>query len=608
MSSGKGKNNKPEALRAAVFALFACWAVVLLSGWSVRDPLSVFSFTALFILFIYEGRIRKKEGSRERLIAAALFTLVTVLVKYTAVSEAFDSGLFKAASILILSAGCFLLFTALINSACELLNKADAGSALCRKEDEKIPAFLKKHLLLCSFAFCLLCYLPWFLYSFPGIFDPDPINQIEQILGVAAPSDHHPYAHTLVISLFYHIGSIFSNDINIAIGFYTFFQMSLFAFAAALCVYTLYRYLRLRFGICMVVLAFYALLPFMAVHAILVCKDTVFASALMIFCCMLTAMIYEGKIRIPVAAGFILSGIAVCLMRTNGFYAFLIFIPFFIIVFRKQWKTVIALILPVIIFVLLVKGPIYRAIGVQKGDLVESLHVPMQQIACVIARGREIEPREKQLIEELCSYEQIPDRYIPWLADSIKELIRAGHPDVLEEKKADYLGLWIRLGLRYPKDYIDAWTGLTENIIYPDGDYDVAVIEGVFGNDIGLEWRPVIGGGILLKLREILLKLGSFIPVYGFLWSMGSYCWVFMFFAAYLLQQRRQRRRIIILMPAFGLIFTLFLAIPVGKYFRYAYSYAVLLPFVFCTMAGIADRDKADTSNQKKKSLLTSAK
>ena len=584
MHSEKEKNNKYQMLRAALFALFACWALVLLAGLSVRDPLSIFFYAALFAFFKYEGRIKKKEGSVVRHTAAGLFTLATVLVKYAQVSSAFDSGLFKAAVVIILSAGCFLFFAALLNTVCALFEKADINSVLCRREEEKLPEFIKKHMLLCSFLFCLLCYLPWFLYSFPGIFDPDPINQIEQILGLVEPSDHHPYAHTMLMGLFYHIGSIFSKDINVAISFYTFFQMSLFAFAAAACVHTLYRYLRLRFGICMAVLAFYALIPFMAVHSILVCKDTPFASALILLCCSLTAMLYGEKITIRGSVCFIISGISVCLMRTNGWYAFLLFAPFFAFVFRKHWKKALAHIIPVLIAVIVIKGPVYNAIGVQKGDLVESLHVPMQQVACVIARGRALEADEQDLIEELCSYDQIEGRYIPWLADSIKELIRAGRPEVLEQKKAEYFKLWLKLGLRYPKDYIDAWTGLTENLIYPDGEYDVAVIEGVFGNDIGLEPRPLIGGRVLLKLRELLLKLGSFVPVYGFLWSMGSYCWLFMFFAAYLLQQRDQKSRLIILMPAFCLLFTLFLAIPVGKYFRYAYSYAVLLPFVFCAL------------------------
>ncbi len=371
--------------------------------------------------------------------------------------------------------------------------------------------------------------------------------------------------------------------------------MCFFAFSAATVIYTLHRFLKLRFGLCMAVLAFYAL-PFTAVHSIQVCKDTPFASAIMLFVCILTAMVYEGKLSLPRAIAFVFSGIAVCTLRTNGFYAFLLFVPFFLYLFRKQWKKALPLPVLVIAVVLLVKGPLFQAMGVQKGDLAESLHVPMQQVACVIARDRALTDEEQALIAELCDYDQIKDRYVPWLADSIKELIRGCNPQVLEDKKGDFFRLWLKLGLRYPKDYIDAWVGLTENLIWPDGEYEVALIEGVFPNGLGLESRPLIGGSLLTKLRELTLKLGSFVPLYGFFFSMGSYAFFLLFFAGFLLQRRTQRRRLLILMPAFCLIFTLFLAIPVGKYFRYAWTYAVLLPFVFCTLLPIRDEQKEVSS------------
>ncbi len=563
-----------------VKAFLACWALVLLAGWRVRDPLSIFSFAALLALFLHEAKIEKKAAKTPYLLTAALFSLATVLVKYASVVSAFENSLFRLACILILAAGLFLFYAALLHSAYEALACADLPKLLCREAGKSFP---ERHILLFSFLLLFVLYLPWFLYSYPGIFDPDPINQIEQILGLDLPSDHHPYVHTLLISLFYHIGHIFSSDINFCIGLYTFFQLCFFAFSSAAVVYTLHRYLKLRFGLCMAVLAFYAL-PFMAVLSIQVCKDTPFASALMLFVCILTAMVTEQRISLPAAAGFILSGIGMCTLRTNGFYAFLLFMPFFLFLFRRDWKKTLPLPVLTVLVVLLLKGPVFNALGVQKGDLVESLHVPMQQVACVVARGRAIDEEDRVLIGELCDYDQIPDRYVSWLADSIKELIRGCNPKILEERKGDFFRLWLKLGLRYPKDYIDAWTGLTETLIWPDGEYEVAVIEGVFPNGLGLESHPLIGGKFLTKARELLLKLGSFVPLYGFFFSMGSYACIMLFFAGYRLQLKTQRRRLLILMPAFCLIFTLFLAIPVGKYFRYAWSYAVLLPFVFITL------------------------
>ena len=572
-------------------AFSACWAFVLLTGIRVRDPLSLFAFAGLLVFFRTPGYTKtdvsmpdaeKEHTPRMHYLIAELFTVATVLVKGAGIAEAFENHLFQLLSILLLAAGCFVFYAhALSLSYCFLGKDKLREWAAAKAGRESFP---QKHILLFSFGICLLAYLPWYLYSFPGIFDPDPINQIEQILGLDVPSDHHPYMHTLLIALFYRLGSLFSSDINFAIGCYTFFQMTFFAFAAGFVIRTLYRVLRLRFGICMAVLLFYATLPFMAVHSILVCKDTVFASALMLFCCFLAESVYTDKWGWRNCSCFFISALFVCTMRTNGWYAFLLFSPFFLILCRKQWKGVLLRVLPVILAVLLIKGPVFSACGVQKGDLVEALHIPIQQVACVIASGREVSEADREKIAALCSYEQIADRYVPGLADSIKELIRAGNPAVLEQNKGEYFNLWLRLGFRYPADYLSAWVGQCGNLLYPDGSYDVAIIEGVYPNGLGLEQRPLIGGPLLVKLRELLIKLGSFIPLWGLFWSMGSYSAALLFAAGFLLQQKEGRKRLLLLLPPLCVIATLFLAIPVAEYFRYAFSYAVILPFGLCIL------------------------
>jgi hypothetical protein len=180
----------------------------------------------------------------------------------------------------------------------------------------------------------------------------------------------------------------------------------------------------------------------------------------------------------------------------------------------------------------------------------------------------------------------VDELYCPWFADNIKELLRSGNPEILEQNKGKYLGLWIRLGLKYPMDYILAWKDLTQNIIYPEGDYDIAIIEGVYKNSFGLTEQPLIAGKIAVKLRELLIKLGSYIPVYGFLWSMGSYTWILLLAAVKILSRKGHEKRLIILIPAAAIIATLFLAIPAARLFRYAYSYAVLVPFCICACSG----------------------
>ena len=274
--------------------------------------------------------------------------------------------------------------------------------------------------------------------------------------------------------------------------------------------------------------------------------------------------------------------VSTSLFRSNGWYVFLLIAVVFIIVYRKEWKKMLFMLLPVIVIVSVIKGPVMKQAGVEQPDLAEALHVPEQQIARVLYYHRDISAEDRAMLEALTDISRVDELYCPWFADNIKELLRSGNPEVLEQNKGAYLKLWIRLGLKYPVDYILAWKDLTENIIYPEGNYDIAVIEGVYKNSFGLTEHPVIAGKVAVKLRELLIKLGSYVPLYGFLWSMGSYTWMLLLAAAKMLSHKGHEKRLIILIPAAAIIATLFLAIPAARLFRYAYSYAVLLPFGLC--------------------------
>ena len=50
------------------------------------------------------------------------------------------------------------------------------------------------------FLFLLLiaCWLPWFLYNFPGVMTPDSLSQYSQAMGLTGYSNHHPFVHTLL--------------------------------------------------------------------------------------------------------------------------------------------------------------------------------------------------------------------------------------------------------------------------------------------------------------------------------------------------------------------------------------------------------------------------
>lgn len=68
----------------------------------------------------------------------------------------------------------------------------------------------------------MLFWMFYFLYQYPGIMTPDSINQLEQVLHVIPYSNHHPWVHTLLISVFYHLGYLLTGNMVTAMSFYTF--------------------------------------------------------------------------------------------------------------------------------------------------------------------------------------------------------------------------------------------------------------------------------------------------------------------------------------------------------------------------------------------------
>ena len=167
----------------------------------------------------------------------------------------------------------------------------------------------------------------------------------------------------------------------------------------------------------------------------------------------------------------------------------------------------------------------------------------------------------------------VKELYAANYADNIKELVRAGHPEVLEANKGQYLGLWFKLFLKNPGLYVKAWYDLTGGYIYPDVAYSVGDVDGIMSNDMGLYASPIIGGRFI-KVKEILLKLGDFMPIYGMLFSIGAYFWGLLIT---LIIAVRKKRNITIHILMLLIVATLLIASPVVD-FRYGYAYVLTMP------------------------------
>ena len=218
----------------------------------------------------------------------------------------------------------------------------------------------------------------------------------------------------------------------------------------------------------------------------------------------------------------------------------------------------------------------------EQPDFIESVCIPMQQITAVICNDRELAPEDLALIEQVVDLTYIHELYNPTFADNIKELVRAGNQNYLTAHKREFFRLWLRLGLRYPADYLTAYINQTYGYWYPDSFYLVAEGEGISATDLGVSHTPIIGGPLVIKGKEIAIKLGSMVPVYGTLWSMGVACWILLFSIS-VVCIRREYYKLICYLPGITLLLTVLIATPVATEFRYVYFMVLSLPFYLIT-------------------------
>lgn len=575
-------------------SFFATWAIMRIGN---LHSMNIIAFLFFFLCGICFSAIEKEfalqtavNAKVQKIISGILSTIFTCFyLSDTAESLAADlnNKLFQAVIIFATALGLYILLQKTIRYLmCRLHQFELKDSPKALKIISKLPFI--------SFIFIVLCRIPWLLYSYPGIMTPDSINQFKQVIGMASFSNHHPWVHTMTMSLFYHIGSFFTSNTNDAFVFFTLFQICFMAFSASYLIWVISKYTKSLPLLCGII-AFYALLPYHNVMAVCIWKDVMFSGSLLLFCTSLFYLLKEGIHRQHLFSLmlYFISGFLMCLYRTNGWYAFIITIPFLLISFRKNWKIMLPIHITLLILVLLIKGPVMNHFEVEQPDFVESISIPLQQVGRVIATGQELTAEQNELINKIIKTEYVPKLYTEYISDNMKELVRTYHPEYLTSHKAEYLKLWIELGLKYPDIYFDAYIAQTIGYYSPSAVYSVAEVDGVIDNETGLYREYLIGGKLIVKLREVMIKLQDILPLYGALWSMGSLFWGTLLFLGLTLGQKKIFTLkgkmnfldvITVYIPNIAVIGTLLIATPVAIEFRYAYNLAYCIPLYFAMM------------------------
>lgn len=497
------------------------------------------------------------------------------------------SGLQNLGSVLLWMLLCFIL----LNLLCFVISlRQDIAAKIpftawipVRKEREG-----KWYVFLIFFLICFIGYLPYFLMFYPTGLNNDAVWQVEQALGWTAPSNHHPWFHTMIIKFFFMTGYRIFGTYTEALAFYSFWQMTIMAAVYAFFLYQLYkRGTRILWLI--PAAAFYAFLPINGLMSVCMTKDEFFTAALLIFAWQTAKMSEGGKHCI----GYFIAGLFVCLLRSNGIFIFM-GSAFFLMVsvwsgrpvseknlssaefiktgtFRKS-----VCIAGILLCYFIYHGPVLKAMNVEPPDTIETLTMPTQHILCAYVKGGELTDEEVLMIDQVLPADQAASYYNPYLFDIVKGFIRdAGHQEVIAQQKWDYFKLWLHVGLRNPLRYLEAEVKQTAGYwAFDISDYQY-VIEGssMVDNPFGVtKQRKVFSYNSELAMQEFLAR---FQDTYNNVWSLGRSTWILLFCIAYAVYNRK---KVMIFIPYIMLLVTLLLAAPVYHETRYIYGLFMALP------------------------------
>ena len=435
---------------------------------------------------------------------------------------------------------------------------------------------LPEQIFIISFLIIVIVDITILFFGFyPGILTPDSISQINQIL-TGEYSNHHPFYYTQIVRVFFVIGVKLFGNLNAAIATFCIFQIMFMAFCFAYSISTMERLqtpVILQIGS----LVFYILMPYHILYSMTIWKDVMFGGCVLLlilssFRCMKT--IGNCKINYLI---FIMAGLGIGLFRSNGFFAILLITFGFVAIFRMSHRKIFYSFIFIIIASFVLKYPVLEKLEVKQTDTIESLSIPAQQIARVIADGNTLTDSEFNVLSQIIDIEKVPENYVPYISDNIKNLVREkGNQKILENNKLEYLKLYIKLGIKYPVQYVCAWIDETRG--YWNAGYEYWIWDtGIYDNSFGIYQSPM-----LEKFKYIFqLYLNSFtnIQMLKIFLCIGFGVWIdiCMFLIAI---YRKDKIGVFITLPVLSIVISLLIATPVFSEFRYVYALFCSLPII----------------------------
>lgn len=489
-----------------------------IKGNAVIPILLTFAFYQLLI------KANKIKDKRMSVIASILAILLATfeIVGYSINNYLNLSSILHSKTTMVKSLMKFIALAVILYSIIKIIYSYILSYKFSNKKNIKIFTHNKRSFFL-IWVLIFLCYIPYFLRFYPANITADSMGQILQGLGLTQITNHHPVLHTGIISIAMHIGKVVGNY-NIGAAIYSIAQMIIMS---GIFSYTIYYMSKRNINIIIRVLTliFYAIYPVHALYSMTMWKDILFGGVMLLFTINLCELVtnsenyFKSKKNIML---LILNMILVFLFRNNGIYVIILLLPFVIILLRKYYKKLLVAFSVVILLYITINGPVFKLLNIQKGSTREALSIPLQQFARVTRDHKKtLTEEEKNSIYQFLPVDNLDELYYEKISDRVKNNFA---DEAFANNKLEFIKLWIELGIKYPRTYIESFLCNSYGYWYPEALHWVVSNE-VYQSDLEIERKlqlkqsPIIKSSLLDKMAESTISRK--IPVICMIYSVG---------------------------------------------------------------------------------------
>ncbi len=560
----------------------------------------IFFFSAVLMLFT--AALIRKDGADSKkilkysVIYGTLFGIATDMGYQFKVSEMTDPGI-KGKGFIFITGVClsFLLLPVTYNLFRYIDGTDRTGRVI--KGSNAVRVFVS------SWVIIQLLWTPAFLAYYPAILSYDFHRQFgEAVRGYQFFYEYQPLVHTFLIRMAYLLGTRIGDP---AAGMAVLAFVQSLVLAASISAGITFVYKKSGTAAWIFWLASFALLPFNPVLAISMTKDIFFSAFFVLIILVVIRM--QDKLTVPGAAAFVILGVLNILFRNNAAYALIFLAPAFLITEKGLKKKIVcsALVICTVIAGLGCKNGIRNVMGAIPGSEMEKYSVPIMQMVRVSAYQDSNLTQDQRAILEHYLMADVWGDYFPWLADSAKATLAMYRSEAWLEDTPQLAKDYIKLGLAYPNDYIDAFVGLTLGYWFIDDTSHAEMLGFGDDTDMGLLYtfnsskNDTVPDGIQSKsMLPGLEKVYSHIvngnayyswPLVSQLMKPAFYFWLFVL-SIFACIYRRNKKSISIFAYPFFYFLTMLLGPCVN--FRYIYPFIVSIPVLISFALSCCNRKK----------------